>query len=126
MPDPHNQGAAKQPPRRYRLNVPHADEAVVAWMELQDNQSMSIRMLIRASIERFGYVDIVNRPVLPLPAPSQAPDVPAHEPTHGTRHMEAGPTAAPGQAPRGVRQQEVLQPSVAQVDVNDLFTQLRR
>lgn len=58
---------AKPQPHRFRVSVPAADEAVVAWMELQDNQSLSVRMLIRESIERNGYIDVVNRPVSQLP-----------------------------------------------------------
>ncbi|WP_309107646.1 hypothetical protein [Arthrobacter sp.] len=57
----------KPPPQRFRLSVPAADEAVLEWMNLQDNPSLSIRMLIRESIERLGYVDVVNRPVSQLP-----------------------------------------------------------
>ena len=58
----------KPPPQRFRLSVPVADEAVLEWMNLQDNPSLSIRMLIRESIERLGYVDVINRPVSQLPA----------------------------------------------------------
>ena len=52
---------------RYRLSVPPADESVVTWMELQDNASLSMRLLIRESIERNGYVDVMNKPVAQLP-----------------------------------------------------------
>lgn len=58
---------AKPEPHRYRVSVPVADEAVAAWMELQDDRSLSVRMLIRESIARLGYVDVVNRPVDQLP-----------------------------------------------------------
>ena len=57
----------KAQPHRFRVSVPAADEAVVEWMNLQDNPSLSVRMLIRESIERLGYVDVVNRPVAQLP-----------------------------------------------------------
>lgn len=57
----------KSQPHRFRVSVPAADEAVVAWMGLQDNPSLSVRMLIRESIERNGFVDVVNRPVAQLP-----------------------------------------------------------
>ncbi|MGP0223864.1 hypothetical protein [Paenarthrobacter sp. NCHU4564] len=109
MPDPQNQGSAKLPPHRYRLNVPRADEAVVAWMELQDNQSLSMRTLIRESIERHGYVDIVNRPVVQLPvrAEVEGPSAPNAKPAEP-------PSPGPQEAPGG------------EVDVNELFTRLRR
>lgn len=54
-------------PERFRVSVPAADEAVLAWIGMQDNHSQSIRMLIRESIERHGYIDVVNRPVAQLP-----------------------------------------------------------
>lgn len=59
--------AAKQQPQRFRVSVPAADEAVLAWMDLQDNPSLSVRMLIRENIERNGYVDVINKPVAQLP-----------------------------------------------------------
>lgn len=58
---------SKAAPQRFRVSVPAADEAVLAWMALQDNQSLSMRMLIRENIERNGYIDVVNRPVVQLP-----------------------------------------------------------
>lgn len=57
----------KPQPHRFRVSVPQADEAVLEWLGLQDNPSLSVRMLIRESIERLGYVDIVNKPVAQLP-----------------------------------------------------------
>lgn len=52
---------------RYRLNVPTADESVHAWLAVQTNSSVSIRQLIRADIERNGYVDTMCSPVGQLP-----------------------------------------------------------
>jgi hypothetical protein len=78
----------KPPPQRFRLSVPAADEAVLEWMNLQDNPSLSIRMLIRESIERLGYVDVVNRPVSQLPTRErpvgQEEDLTRTEPNAGT------------------------------------------
>lgn len=64
---------AKTEPKRIRVNVPVADESVLAWFELQENHSLSVRQLIRESIERYGYVDIVNRPVAQLPKRGRPP-----------------------------------------------------
>lgn len=61
------QSRTKSQPHRFRVSVPVADEAVAQWMGLQDNASLSIRLLIRESIERIGYVDVMNRPVDQLP-----------------------------------------------------------
>ncbi|WP_347110551.1 hypothetical protein AAHB33_07315 [Paenarthrobacter sp. S56] len=138
MPELRNPLPAKQPPRRYRLNVPSADEAVAAWMEMQDNQSLSIRMLIRESIERNGYVDIVNRPVVQLsdggrvPEPARAVAVtpaPAAEGTGPAPERPPAQTGPPGQEgpqPELPEQASGGQASGSQVDVNDLFAQLRR
>lgn len=64
---------AKAEPKRIRVNVPAADESVLAWFELQENHSLSVRQLIRASIERDGYIDVINRPVAQLPKRGRPP-----------------------------------------------------
>lgn len=53
--------------KRYRFNVPYADESTIAWAEAQVNLSTSLRQLIRAEIERSGYVDAMCTPVEQLP-----------------------------------------------------------
>lgn len=75
-------------PQRFRVNVPAADEAVLEWMAAQHNHSLSVRILIRESIERHGYVDAMNRPVEQLPKrgrPAVAEDesAAAREPSTG-------------------------------------------
>lgn len=97
----------KPQPHRFRVSVPQADEAVLDWMALQDNPSLSVRMLIRESIERLGYVDIVNKPVTQLPKRGRpsgtddgadgSPEVSAQQfpPQPATRHHQAaGPVTA--------------------------------
>lgn len=54
-------------PRRVRWSVPTADVSVNRWLDLQDSISESVRLLIRESIQREGYVDVVNKPVEQLP-----------------------------------------------------------
>lgn len=89
--------SAEQPvrpqPQRFRVNVPAADEAVLAWMALQDNHSLSVRMLIRESIERHGYIDVVNKPVDQLPKRGR-PTVAEEEPGE-TGISQAQPPAPP-------------------------------
>lgn len=78
--------AVRPQPQRFRVNVPAADEAVLAWMAAQYNHSLSVRLLIRESIERHGYVDAMNRPVEQLPKrgrPAVADDDAATEPSTG-------------------------------------------
>ncbi|MEO3931406.1 hypothetical protein WMO79_01145 [Micrococcaceae bacterium Sec7.4] len=90
--------AVRPQPQRFRVNVPAADEAVLAWMEAQYNHSLSVRLLIRESIERHGYVDAMNRPVEQLPKrgrPAVADDEAATEPL--VRHAQ---TPAPVSLPQ--------------------------
>lgn len=93
--------SVKPQPQRFRVSVPAADEAVLEWMNLQDNPSLSIRMLIRESIERLGYVDVVNRPVAQLPTRGR-PVAPAEDSTETRRNAEAAG------APAAVVQQVAL------------------
>ncbi|BAS11833.1 hypothetical protein AHiyo8_01360 [Arthrobacter sp. Hiyo8] len=63
----------KPEPRRVRLTVPAVDESVLAWLDLQDDASASMRMLVRESIARDGYVDVINKPVEQLPRRGRPP-----------------------------------------------------
>jgi hypothetical protein len=83
----------KPQPHRFRMSVPAADEAVLVWMNLQDNPSLSIRMLIRESIERLGYVDVVNRPVAKLPTRGR-PVGPEEESTERNAEAAGAPAAS--------------------------------
>lgn len=57
--------------KRYRFNVPLADESTIAWCETQVSLSTSLRQLIRAEIERNGYVDAMCVPVQQIPRPGR-------------------------------------------------------
>lgn len=156
----------KPQPHRFRVNVPAADEAVLVWMNLQDNPSLSVRMLIRESIERLGYVDVFNRPVAQLPTRAR-PVGPEGESTETERNAEtaAAPVAlaqqvavstdldldqktntepeirgialeAPALVQKPAPKQDDIhasssttpgpeQPSVGQLEVNDIFSMLR-
>jgi len=48
---------------RKRLSIPKVDQSVLDWWKLQHDVGLSVRMLIRAEIERNGYVDTVYQPV---------------------------------------------------------------
>jgi hypothetical protein len=89
--------AVRPQPQRFRVNVPVADEAVLAWMRVQDNHSLSVRMLIRESIERHGYIDVMNRPVDQLPKrgrPATAEEE-AADAARATRAPQPQPPAPP-------------------------------
>lgn len=96
----------KPEPMRVRLTIPAADESSQAWINLQDDPSTSMRMLIRESIQRDGYVDVVNRPVEQQPrrgrppkseeeALAQLPQVAAADEIDGPEPDEAEPVDEP-------------------------------
>jgi hypothetical protein len=138
----------KPQPHRFRLSVPAADEAVLMWMNLQDNPSLSVRMLIRESIERLGYVDVINRPVAQLPTRGR-PGGPEEESTERERKAETAAfpvawvqqVATPAEPTdldlnqTAQRQDDVHtpssttpepeQPSVGHLEVNDILSTLR-
>jgi hypothetical protein len=102
-----HQSRTKSQPHRFRVTVPVADEAVVAWMGLQDNPSLSVRLLIRESIERMGYVDVVNRPVAQLPrrgrpAGSEGAEGPEENPAPTAPAQPSQPAASPSRPARPV------------------------
>lgn len=63
----------QEAPYRRTVSFPKADESTAAWWEMQENPSISIRMLIRDEIERSGYQDYANRPVFQKPQPGRPP-----------------------------------------------------
>ncbi|MFB0839975.1 hypothetical protein ACETK3_18465 [Arthrobacter sp. E44] len=125
------------------MSVPAADEAVLAWMELQENPSLSVRMLIRESIERQGYIDIVNRPVSRLPkrghpagSPEEARAVEEDVPEAQAQIPISDSAPRPGAVvPAPVHQSQPAVPAPAlhepeqstgeQLDVNDIFSMTR-
>ncbi|MGI8307012.1 hypothetical protein [Saccharopolyspora hattusasensis] len=60
-------------PRRLRWSVPAADISTNRWLDEQENISRSLQLLIRESIQRDGYIDVVNRPVEQLPRRGRPP-----------------------------------------------------
>ncbi|MET3172964.1 UNVERIFIED_ORG: hypothetical protein ABIB52_000792 [Arthrobacter sp. UYCu721] len=101
--------AAKQQPQRFRVSVPAADEAVLAWMDLQDNPSLSVRMLIRENIERNGYVDVINRPVAQLPKRGRPP---------GSEDEQVDAADQAGTPSAAAPTQPVRQPAAATTDLD--------
>lgn len=49
--------------KRYRLQVPAADESVQKWLAAQINISNSLRLLIREDIQKNGFTDVTCRAV---------------------------------------------------------------
>lgn len=59
--------------RRLRWSVPQADVSVNKWLDEQYDTSQSLRVLIRESIQREGYIDVANKPVEQLPRRGRPP-----------------------------------------------------
>lgn len=97
-------------PRRVRWSVPTADVSVNRWLDLQDSISDSVRLLIRESIQREGYVDVVNKPVGQLPRRGRPP---------GDANEQGGrPSAEPDDADATSGPQEAAdEPSGSATDV---------
>lgn len=79
-------------PRRLRWSVPAADVSVNQWLDVQENISSSLRLLIRESIEREGYIDVVNKPVEQLPRrgrPPQAETAEAGQSTPQAQYVDS-------------------------------------
>ncbi|MFD4242744.1 hypothetical protein ACFWP3_14255 [Streptomyces sp. NPDC058525] len=60
-------------PRKVRWTVPAADTSVIEWLNEQADISQSIRLLIRESIQRDGYIDVFYKPVDQQPRRGRPP-----------------------------------------------------
>lgn len=63
----------KSSSRKVRWSVPRADRSVNEWLDNQWDISVSLRLLIRESIQREGYIDVMNRDVDQLPRRGRPP-----------------------------------------------------
>ncbi|MFD4946605.1 hypothetical protein ACFWNT_29700 [Streptomyces sp. NPDC058409] len=89
-------------PRKVRWTVPAVDTSVIEWLDEQENISQSLRLLIRESIQRDGYIDVVYKPVDQLPRRGRPPlesteqrdDEPS--PVRAPQHEESAVDRRPG------------------------------
>lgn len=58
---------------RKRISIPTADESTLMWWDAQGDPGLSVRLLIRAEIERNGYTDTAFRPVEQQPRRGRPP-----------------------------------------------------
>lgn len=58
---------------RKRLSIPKVDQSSLEWWAAQHDVGLSVRMLIRAEIERNGYADVAFQPVAQLPRRGRPP-----------------------------------------------------
>ncbi|MCY1718424.1 hypothetical protein OVA26_15930 [Microbacterium sp. SL62] len=64
---------------RLRVSIPKVDQSSLDWWRTQHDVSLSVRMLIRAEIERNGYVDTAFQPVVQQPRRGRRPSDPIEE-----------------------------------------------
>jgi hypothetical protein len=123
----------KAEPRRLRWSVPRADESTNRWLDEQYDISRSLQLLIRESIQRDGYIDVVNRPVEQLPwrgRPPQGEQDPGRSEAHDgeergddgrdgsesqhesreSRDETAAPVAVPSEPVQRVEAAQAVQP----------------
>ncbi|MEU0942434.1 hypothetical protein ABZ379_06500 [Streptomyces canus] len=77
--------------------MPAADTSVIEWLNEQTDISQSLRLLIRESIQRDGYVDVFYKPVEQLPRRGRPPLESTEEREDDEAVTERGPAARPVQ-----------------------------
>ncbi|MEU9167816.1 hypothetical protein AB0D34_08475 [Streptomyces sp. NPDC048420] len=108
---------ANQPgePRKIRWTVPAADTSVIEWLDQQENISQSLRLLIRESIQRDGYIDVFYKPVDQLPRRGRPPLESIEQREDDEAVIERRPTARPVQPqPAGADEVEVDPEAIAE------------
>lgn len=80
--------AAREAPYRKTFSFPKTDESTAAWWDAQADPSLSIKLLIRAEIEKHGYTDTANRPVVQLPRRGRPPKTEAETQTDSSGEAE--------------------------------------
>ncbi|MFE5864508.1 hypothetical protein [Streptomyces virginiae] len=84
-------------PRKVRWTVPAADTSVIEWLNEQADISQSIRLLIRESIQRDGYIDVFYKPVDQQPRRGRPPLEIAEQREDAEATAERRPAARPVQ-----------------------------
>lgn len=49
---------------RCHFSAPVCDEQIIAWIKNQQNLSLSIRVLLKDCITRYGIGDVLNQPIM--------------------------------------------------------------
>ncbi|WP_158819117.1 MULTISPECIES: hypothetical protein [Streptomyces] len=85
-------------PRKIRWTVPAVDTSVIEWLNEQADISQSIRLLIRESIQRDGYIDVYYKPVDQLPRRGRPPLEITEQREDDEAAAERRPTSRPVQS----------------------------
>lgn len=67
----------------YKIDVPNGDVSVIDWLEMQDNVSISIRLLIKDYITRKGFNDVACLPAEYNPVGRKPKEQPVVTQTNG-------------------------------------------
>ncbi|WP_030568511.1 hypothetical protein [Streptomyces aureocirculatus] len=89
-------------PRKVRWTVPPADTSVIEWLNEQADISQSVRLLIRESIQRDGYIDVFYKPVEQLPRRGRPPLESSEQREDDEAVTERRPVDRPAQPQSGV------------------------
>ncbi|MDH2390043.1 hypothetical protein QCN29_14835 [Streptomyces sp. HNM0663] len=100
-------------PRKVRWTVPAADTSVIEWLDQQENISQSLRLLIRESIQRDGYVDVYYKPVEQLPRRGRPPLESIEQREDDETVTERRPAARPIQPQPAVADEAEIDPAAA-------------
>ncbi|MFC9755188.1 hypothetical protein [Streptomyces sp. NPDC056921] len=85
-------------PRKLRWTVPAVDTSVIEWLDAQKDISQSLRLLIRESIQRDGYIDVFYKPVDQLPRRGRPPLESTEQREDEESVVDRRPTAKPVQS----------------------------
>jgi len=110
--------AAEEASERKRLSIPKVDASVLEWWSLQHDPGLSVRMLIRAEIERNGFSDVAYRPVAQQPRrgrppgsttdPGESPEEEASAAANTVAVTTPAPTPVPAADPTPAREPELV------------------
>ncbi|MEU6261875.1 hypothetical protein [Saccharopolyspora shandongensis] len=103
-------------PRRLRWSVPAADISTNRWLDEQENISRSLQLLIRESILRDGYIDVVNRPVEQLPRRGRPPQSESVDDKAAAIRVDPGRPPPEQEENSPAVAEPVLEPDVSPVD----------
>jgi len=83
---------------RKRLSIPKVDASVLQWWDAQHDPALSVRLLVRAEIERNGYADVAFQPVTQQPRRGRPPAHAEHDEAEAASEAAVSTPAAPARA----------------------------
>ncbi|MET9657829.1 hypothetical protein [Streptomyces sp. NPDC006510] len=89
--------------------MPAADTSVIEWLDQQENISQSLRLLIRESIQRDGYIDVFYKPVEQLPRRGRPPLEMTEQREDDEAMADRRPVAGPVQAQPAVTAEAIVE-----------------